>query len=84
MAFYTNLDPELAPGLDAFKGMGLTGGPIDLENLPAFRAHLEELLRAQMEEMVRAQTAPSDQVSTEDRRVPGPDEDERNRDDPPP
>jgi acetyl esterase/lipase len=80
MAFYTNLDPELAPGLDAFKGMGLTGGPIDLENLPAenlpaLRAHLEELLRAQMEEMARSQTVPSDQVRTEDRRVPGPDGD---------
>jgi hypothetical protein len=72
MAFQANLDPELAPGLDAFKAMGFTGGGIDLANVPAMRAQAEALLRAQIEEAARSQNAPAPRVSTEDRRVPGP------------
>jgi acetyl esterase/lipase len=72
MAFQTNLDPELAPGLEAYRAMGFTGGGIDLANLPAMRAQIEALLRAQIEEMARSQTAPTERVRTEDRRVPGP------------
>jgi acetyl esterase/lipase len=72
MAFQTNLDPELAPGLEAYKAMGFSAGAIDLQTLPAMRAQIEALLRAQTEEMARSQSTPIARVSTEDRRVPGP------------
>lgn len=72
MAFQANLDPELAPGLEAFKAMGFTGEGVDLANLPAMRAQMVATLLAQVEEAVSSQAAGTERVSTEDHRVPGP------------
>jgi len=72
MVFQTNLDRELAPGLEGYRAMGFTGGPFDLENLLAVRAQIQALLRAQIEQLARSQAAATERVSTEDRRVPGP------------
>jgi len=72
MAFQANLDPELAPGLEAFRAMGFVGQPIDLATIPAIRAHADAMLRAAVEQAARSQDAAPPRVTTEDRRVPGP------------
>jgi len=59
------LDPELAAPLEAWRNA--TQGGINLHDIPAARRMMDELAAAQM-----AKAPPIENVSTEDRQVPGP------------
>ena len=60
------LDPELAAPLETF--LHLTGGGLNLYDIPATRRTMEEMAEAQM-----AKTPPITGITTADRQVPGPD-----------
>ena len=60
------LDPELAAPLETF--LHLTGGGLNLHDIPATRRTMEEMAAAQM-----AKTPPITGITTVDRQVPGPD-----------
>ncbi len=65
MTMASRLDSELAAPLDAW--LKATGGGINLHDIPAARAMMDELAAAQM-----AQAPPIEGVNTEDRQAPGP------------
>ncbi len=60
------LDPELAAPLETF--LHLTGGGLNLHDIPATRRTMEEMAEAQM-----AKAPPITGIATADRQVPGPD-----------
>ncbi len=60
------LDPELAAPLETF--LHLTGGGLNLHDIPATRRTMEEMAEAQM-----AKALPITGITTADRQVPGPD-----------
>lgn len=62
------LDPELAGPLEAF--LSLTGGGLDLYDIPATRKRMDELTAAQVAKMPAIEG-----IATADRQVPGPDGD---------
>lgn len=66
MSMTDRLDPELAAPLETF--LHLTGGGLNLHNIPATRRTMDELAAAQM-----AKVAPITGITTADRQVPGPD-----------
>lgn len=66
MTMTDRLDPELAAPLETF--LHLTGGGLNLHDIPATRRTMEELAEAQM-----AKAPPITGITTVDRRVPGPD-----------
>lgn len=66
MTMTDRLDPELAAPLETF--LHLTGGGLNLHDIPATRRTMEEMAEAQMAK------APSiTDITTADRQVPGPD-----------
>ena len=65
MEMNSRLDPELAPPLETF--LSLTGGGINLHDIPAARTRMDEMAAAQM-----AKAPVIEGISSEDRRVPGP------------
>ena len=66
MSMTDRLDPELAAPLDTF--LHLTGGGLNLHDIPATRRTMDELAAAQM-----AKVPPITGITTADRQVPGPD-----------
>ena len=66
MNMQNRLDPELAAPLETF--LHLTGGGLNLHDIPATRRRMDELAAAQM-----AKAAPITGITTADRQVPGPD-----------
>ena len=68
MEMTSRLDPELAPPLEAF--LSLTGGGINLHDIPAARTRMDEMAAAQM-----AKAPAIEGISSEDRQVPGPEGD---------
>ena len=66
MSMTDRLDPELAAPLETF--LHLTGGGLNLHDIPATRRTMDELAAAQM-----AKAAPITGITTTDRQVPGPD-----------
>ncbi len=66
MSMTDRLDPELAAPLETF--LHLTGGGLNLHDIPATRRTMDELAAAQM-----AKAAPITGITTADRQVPGPD-----------
>ena len=66
MTMTDRLDPELAAPLDTF--LHLTGGGLNLHDIPATRRTMEEMAEAQM-----AKAPPITGISTADRQVPRPD-----------
>ena len=59
------VDPELVPALEGF--LSLLGGGLNLHDIPATRALLEQMRIA-----TTAQLPPFEGVTSEDRRIPGP------------
>lgn len=66
MSMTDRLDPELAAPLETF--LHLTGGGLNLYDIPATRRTMDELAAAQMDKV-----APITGITTADRQVPGPD-----------
>ena len=66
MTMTDRLDPELAAPLETF--LHLTGGGLNLHDIPATRRTMEEMAEAQM-----AKAPPIMGITTADRQVPGPD-----------
>ena len=66
MTMTDRLDPELAAPLETF--LHLTGGGLNLHDIPATRRTMEEMAEAQM-----AKAASITGITTADRQVPGPD-----------
>ena len=66
MSMTDRLDPELAAPLETF--LHLTGGGLNLHDIPATRRTMDELAAAQM-----AKLPPITGITTADRQVPGPD-----------
>ncbi len=66
MTMTDRLDPELAAPLETF--LHLTGGGLNLHDIPATRRAREEMAKAQM-----AKAPPITGITTMDRQVPGPD-----------
>ena len=66
MTMTDRLDPELAAPLETF--LHLTGGGLNLHDIPATRRTMEEMAEAQM-----AKAPPITGITTVDRQVPGPD-----------
>ena len=66
MSMTDRLDPELAAPLDTF--LHLTGGGLNLHDIPATRRTMDELAAAQM-----AKVPPITGITTADRQAPGPD-----------
>lgn len=68
MTMKDRLDPELAAPLEAF--LSLTGGGLDLYDIPATRRRMDELTAAQAAKMPAIEG-----IAIADRQVPGPDGD---------
>ncbi len=66
MTMTDRLDPELAAPLETF--LHLTGGGLNLHDIPATRRTMEEMAAAQL-----AKAPPITGLTTADRQVPGPD-----------
>ena len=66
MTMTDRLDPELAAPLETF--LHLTGGGLNLHDIPATRRTMEEMAEAQM-----AKVPPITGITITDRQVPGPD-----------
>ena len=67
MKMTSRLDPELVAPLEGY--LNLTGGGLDLHDIPAVRVMMDQMFAAMM-----AQTSAIEGVTTEDRQVPGPED----------